>query len=382
MPFLLVFVMVYFLFRYGEELYRNPTSVSERQYSAWSHWTLREFNELDHLFEKRLAASYDKANKYIQSFPAPRYNSVVKLISFSAGSIVLVLVLMTIVNEDLLMHFELMEGKSIIWFLGFFGALLTITRSLIPNPRAQYFDKIGLLEEVSTHLHYSPETWKLNPESASVREELKDLFPTKYVLFTREFLGLFLNPYILYFSLPKNAEELVEFFREFSVQVDGLGYVCSFALFDFERHGDMRLLEPTVDTNLVQRRLVPADNSYLQSRDAKMEKSLLNFKVNNPRWKPDENVNKFLDNLTGLLDKNVNEMSKTLDPKKSKRSSLLLSRLSMDTSAFLRPVEPEEADSESKVLEDSLYINEQGEDKKERAAASVIHILEKYRSDL
>lgn len=382
MPFLLVFVMVYFLFRYGEELYRNPTSVSERQYSAWSHWTLREFNELDHLFEKRLAASYDKANKYIQSFPAPRYNSVVKLISFSAGSIVLVLVLMTIVNEDLLMHFELMEGKSIIWFLGFFGALLTITRSLIPNPRAQYFDKIGLLEEVSTHLHYSPETWKLNPESVSVREELKDLFPTKYVLFTREFLGLFLNPYILYFSLPKNAEELVEFFREFSVQVDGLGYVCSFALFDFERHGDMRLLEPTVDTNLVQRRLVPADNSYLQSRDAKMEKSLLNFKVNNPRWKPDENVNKFLDNLTGLLDKNVNEMSKTLDPKKSKRSSLLLSRLSMDTSAFLRPVEPEEADSESKVLEDSLYINEQGEDKKERAAASVIHILEKYRSDL
>ena len=308
-PFLLVFSVVYFLFRYGEEFYRNPTSVTDRTYSPWSKWTLREFNELNHLFEKRLAASHEKAAKYIESFPAPKYTAGVKIIAFISGSIVLVLLMITVINEDLLMHFELTEGKSIIWFLGFFGAILTISRSLIPNPRAQYFDKISLLKEVSTHLHYSPDTWKLNPESVSVREELKDLFPSRYFLFGRELLGLFLNPYVLYFSLPANSEELVEFFREFSVEVDGIGYVCSFALFDFERHGDLRLLEKVYDANninLRQRRLIPLENSYLQSRNGKMEKSMINFKVNNPLWKPDANATKFIDNLSVYVEKSTN----------------------------------------------------------------------------
>lgn len=385
-PFLLVFIGVYFLFRYGEELYRKPTSVTDRQYSTWSHWTLREFNELEHLFEKRLAASHEKAMKYIESFPAPRCTAAVKFVSFVAGSIVLVLLIMTVVNEDLLMHFELTEGKSVIWFLGFFGALLTISRALIPNPRAQYFDKVGLIEEVSAHLHYSPESWKRHPESTSVRQELKELFPTRYQLFIREIIGLFLNPYILYYSLPKNAEELVEFFREFSVQVDGLGYVCSFALFDFERHGDMKLLEQLEqgagDENvLAQRRLQPIEDSYLQSKNGKMEKSLLNFKVNNPRWIPDANTNKFIDNLSGFLDKSAAQLAKSIQTKKSKRSSLILSRLSLafGGEAFK---DDEREKGEVEVVEDSLYIPPKtGEDKKERIASSIISVLDQYRHD-
>lgn len=383
-PFLLVFIGLYFLFRYGEELYRKPTSVSDRQYSTWSHWTLREFNELEHLFEKRLAASHEKATKYIESFPAPRYTAAVKFISFVAGSVVLVLIAITIVNEDLLMHFELTVGKSIIWFLGFFGAILTISRALIPNPRAQYFDKVGLIEEVSAHLHYSPESWKRNPESLSVRNELKELYPTRYQLFLREILGLFVNPFILYYSLPKNAEELVEFFREFSVQIDGLGYVCSFALFDFERHGDMKLLEQleaSKDENyLAQRRLQPIEDSFLQSKNAKMEKSLLNFKVNNPRWVPDANTNKFIDNLSEFLGKNASEMAKSIQTKKSKRSSLILSRLSLAYNGendFLLEEEKGEKGEKEK-----LYIPPiTGEDKKERIASSIISVLDQYRND-
>ena len=387
-PFLLVFSVVYFLFRYGEEFYRNPTSVTDRTYSPWSKWTLREFNELNHLFEKRLAASHEKAAKYIESFPAPKYTAGVKIIAFISGSIVLVLLMITVINEDLLMHFELTEGKSIIWFLGFFGAILTISRSLIPNPRAQYFDKISLLKEVSTHLHYSPDTWKLNPESVSVREELKDLFPSRYFLFGRELLGLFLNPYVLYFSLPANSEELVEFFREFSVEVDGIGYVCSFALFDFERHGDLRLLEKVYDANninLRQRRLSPLENSYLQSRNGKMEKSMINFKVNNPLWKPDANATKFIDNLSVYVENSTNELAKSLNRKKSKRASLILSKFNFD-SEIEKNIYDEDMNEGNNSYADrnSLYINNEDgeEDRKEKVAANVISVLELYRSEV
>ena len=45
------------------------------------------------------------------------------------------------------------------------------------------------------------------------------------------------TPYVLLISLPRCADRLIDFFREFTVHVDGLGHVCSFAVFDFTRAG-------------------------------------------------------------------------------------------------------------------------------------------------
>lgn len=364
-PFIIVFIIVYYLFRYGEELYRNPGTVSGRQYSPWALWTLREFNELEHLFEKRLAASREKADRFIESFPAPKYTAIVKLVSFMAGSIVLVLILVTVYNEDLLMHFELTEGKSIIWYLGLFGAILTISRALIPNPRARYVDKGVLLEEISAHLHHSPETWKSHPESFTVKDELAALLPSRYVLFARELLGLFVNPFILYYSLPKNSVQIVEFFREFSVHVDGLGYVCSFALFDFDRHGDTEMIKGveveeqfTVQTGkkntsaaaaaTAARRISIPQNSFLQSRHGKMEKSFLNFKVNNPKWNPTNSSSKrFIETLSSYA-----EQEQDCGVKRHQDD-----------------------------FKESVYYKDTEEDINEELAASVISILDHYRED-
>ncbi|CAG8782592.1 16608_t:CDS:2, partial [Cetraspora pellucida] len=62
---------------------------------------------------------------------------------------------------------------------------------------------------------------------------------------------------------------------EFTVHVDGLGYVCSFAVFDFKRHGNVKYGAPA-----------EVENEYYLSKDGKMEKSFLNFKANHPDWEP------------------------------------------------------------------------------------------------
>jgi autophagy-related protein 9 len=63
----------------------------------------------------------------------------------------------------------------------------------------------------------------------------------KIVLFLQEVLSVVITPFILWYTLPKCSPAIVDFFREFTVHVDGLGYVCSFAVFDFKRHGDVRV---------------------------------------------------------------------------------------------------------------------------------------------
>lgn len=63
----------------------------------------------------------------------------------------------------------------------------------------------------------------------------------KISTFVQEVLSVITTPFILWYTLPDCAPAVIDFFREFTVHVDGLGYVCSFAVFDFKRHGDVRV---------------------------------------------------------------------------------------------------------------------------------------------
>ena len=99
-----------------------------------------------------------------------------------------------------------------------------------------------------------------------------ELFPLKITSFFHEILSVLTSPLILCFTLPQCAPALVDFFREFTIHVDGLGYVCSFAVFDFQRHGDTRFGAPVQGVE------------ELVSEQGKLEKSVLGFKAANPGW--------------------------------------------------------------------------------------------------
>jgi autophagy-related protein 9 len=88
------------------------------------------------------------------------------------------------------------------------------------------------------------------------------------LVFFQEILSVILTPFVLWLSLPHCAPAIIDFFREFSVHVDGRGYVCSFAEFNFERHGNVKFGAPS---RIQDKKMI--------SNEGKMEKSFLNFKV-------------------------------------------------------------------------------------------------------
>lgn len=75
-----------------------------------------------------------------------------------------------------------------------------------------------------------------------IKKEFSALYDLKIMIFLEEVLSVLTTPFILWFSLPKCSERIVDFVREFTVHVDGMGYVCSFAVFDFKRHGKVHFL--------------------------------------------------------------------------------------------------------------------------------------------
>jgi autophagy-related protein 9 len=111
---------------------------------------------------------------------------------------------------------------------------------MIPDTH-NVFDPEILMREAIRHTHYMPAEWKDNLHSVKVHAEFGQLFAMKATIFVQEILSVVLTPLVLWFSLPDCAPAITDFFREFTVHVDGLGYVCSFAVFDFKRHGNVNV---------------------------------------------------------------------------------------------------------------------------------------------
>ncbi|GAA5815555.1 hypothetical protein MFLAVUS_009067 [Mucor flavus] len=273
---LLNFVLAPFIFAYLE-YHKNPGEMGSREYTPFAKWKFREFNELPHLFLKRIRSSYEFANLYINQFPKVKTILTAKFVSFLAGSFAGVLALFTLFDSEALLNFEITSNGTVLFYLGITGTLFAVTRGMIPDEN-QVFEPERLLRQVVEHTHYLPAEWKHKLHTDQVRAEFCLLFNYKVGIFIQELASVLFAPLVLCLSLPTSAEQIVDFFREFTVHVDGLGYVCSFAQFDFERHGNANYGVQGA----------AAEDEYYVSKQGKMEKSFISFKTNNPRWTPQD----------------------------------------------------------------------------------------------
>ena len=284
-PVIFVYLVFYFFLRYAEEIYRNPSSICQRSYSRLARWRFREFNELPHYFEDRLEQSHRKALKMLDQFYNRRLSTIARLIGFIAGSLIAILLLISLANEDLLMHFELTKGKSPIWYLPIFGLVLAICRSVLPDYSKKH-DVRKLISQIVEYTHYSPPRWQ-NYRPSQIASEFKQLFRYRIVGISEDFLGVLAVPYLLWFQLPNQAEVIIDFFREFTVHVEGLGFVCSFALFDFQRPPPEQFTKAQTATEAGARNEDLEKQQLLGQpqpiQPGKMERSYLVFRGHHPQ---------------------------------------------------------------------------------------------------
>jgi autophagy-related protein 9 len=224
-------------------------------------------------------------------------------IAFIAGSFAAVLVLASIIDPDIFLHFEISPHRTVLFYLGVFGSILAVARGMVPDDN-KVFDPELLLMEVITYTHYMPDEWKgqlhskkvcyysltlicsLTP-SSKVHQAFGEIFEMKILVFVQELLSVLLTPFVLWLSLPACAPAIIDFFRDFTVHVDGRGYVCSFAEFNFQRHGNVKVSNIThyygdflINTVLLQFGApTQIQDQRMVSNEGKMEKSFLNFKV-------------------------------------------------------------------------------------------------------
>lgn len=178
--------------------------------------------------------SYPFAKRYLDQFPSVMTERLARTVAFMAGALATVLAIATMADPDLFLGFEITHDRTALFYLSIFAGAWAFARGMIPEDN-MVFNPEYALRQVIEYTHYEPDRWHGRLHSYEVKSEFSGLYKNKVVIFVEEIVSILIAPLILSISLPRSSDQIVDFFREFTIHVDGLGYVCSFAVFDFKK---------------------------------------------------------------------------------------------------------------------------------------------------
>ncbi|KAJ1374443.1 Autophagy- protein 9 [Parelaphostrongylus tenuis] len=285
-PLIFLYQVLFSFFTLSELIKRRQDALGMRRYSNYGRYRVRHFNELNHELNARLNRSHIYANAYLNQFYSTLTEIFAKNIAFVAGAIAGVLTILSAWDEDVL------QVEHVLTVISVCGILIVVCHGLISDENLVWQPEV-LLTNVASELHYVPSEWKGQAHTDKVRREFEQLFQLKWVFLLHELSSPILTPFILLFWIRPNCRELVRFFHDNTVRVEGLGDICSFALMDVGRHGDGKWNgSASVSTS------IPA-------YDGKTELSVLHFASTNPEWKPPPASEHFLQRFKARLDQDL-----------------------------------------------------------------------------
>ena len=227
-PFLFVFAFVFFFIRHAEYLYRHPAAVGERDWTGYARHKLRALNETPRALERRLALAHAHAVDYVSMFPSAFVGMIAKFVAFVVGAFAAMLLFVAAMDEELLR--AEVGDRQLLWYAALFTVVLAICRALSPDASPKFEPRETLLKAMK-HLRFSPRAWRLAPASRAAQSSLAELFQPRATLFLEEMVSVLVAPLMLLGPIAQRSGDLVAFFRDNTVYVEGVGDV--FAGSDF-----------------------------------------------------------------------------------------------------------------------------------------------------
>jgi autophagy-related protein 9 len=205
MPFILIFVLFYNFFNYGEEFYNKPTLLTTRVFTKKAKWKYKYYNELPHDFDNRISTTLHNCNKYTSQFKNDYISSISKLIVFICSSFFIILILLTLINDKILIYITIFNNKSILWLISILASLITIfktNKNITTEPK--YF-----MREISKTLFLTDIFIESSNNISTKNEFLKD-YQYKIINIIKDIIYTILTPFKLWL-ISNNVNNIVNF---------------------------------------------------------------------------------------------------------------------------------------------------------------------------
>ncbi|RWS14224.1 autophagy-related protein 9A-like isoform X2 [Dinothrombium tinctorium] len=371
-PFTFLWQILHAFYANAEVLKRDPSLLGTRNWSLYSRVYCRHFNELDHQLNERLNKGYKAATKYMNSFTSPLMEILSNHVAFISAAILSVLIILTAYDEDVI------TIEHVITVMTGCGLALAIARSFMKTDMPLKHTQTELNFHILEHIHYKSHGY--SPSSTQAYQAMSTLFQYKIVRIFEELISPVVTPYILVKHFLPKSLEIVDFFRNYSVEVQGIGDVCTFAMMNIEKNGNpvwkakseerQFTIKPMTLNASVQVQPVPEN---LVTENGKLELSLINFKLTNPTWQPyNEQQQQFIDYVTNkatirehneesIMKQSLSQSTSTTSPQTSIIGDKKLeSSYSMERSKLLSNIMHDEKTDEKSVVMSlsTLYLHE------------------------
>lgn len=131
-----------------EAFKRDPSVASSRTWSRYGRWFCRHFNELDHELDQRLNRAHLAASRYMNMFMSPLLEVLARFVTFVAGILLSVLIVLTIYDEDVITVEHLLTVATGL------GAVIALSRSFLPDNEPNRWTFAELDATILQYTHY------------------------------------------------------------------------------------------------------------------------------------------------------------------------------------------------------------------------------------
>jgi autophagy-related protein 9 len=193
MPFILVFILFYNIFNYGEEFYNKPTLLTTRVFTKKALWKFKYYNELPHDYESRITKIIEPSNKYIKQFKQNYFNSISRLIIFVCSSFFIILISLSIINDKILLYITIINNKSVFWFISILASIITIFKinnKILVEPKKY-------MEDISSNL-YLNDTFVEKSNTIKIKNKFLNYYQYKIVNIIKDIIYTILTPFKLW----------------------------------------------------------------------------------------------------------------------------------------------------------------------------------------
>jgi len=229
MPFILVFTFFYNFFYHGEKFYNKPALLTTYTWTNMGRWKIRDYNELYHNFHERLNNAEKPAKEYCNQFPTKIIGTFAKFIVFLANSFFLVLVILSLINEQIIINLYISHDRSALWYMGILATVSTIGKVFI-STKLNYYPK-EKMKDIKEFIDYVPIEWIENANRSFIKTNFSKLFEYKIMNILKNIFYTLCVPFQLW-KLYYKVDNIVHFIISSSYKHTELGYICKYSLFD------------------------------------------------------------------------------------------------------------------------------------------------------
>ena len=238
LPFTFTLIIVHYIINLTTDIYTSKSYFGPKEWSIYAKLLFREYNELHHVFNERIAKSYKYASRYEQKFNAHMTNVLMEKLIYTVGTCLTLLVFLTFYDERLVLYIRLFN-RNLIWYVAILTTCVTLARSLMVNPSSVDESSEEIMKKIAVHTHFFPIKWEGKCHQHVVLEDFKSLFKYKITSIFLEISSIFVMPYYLLKDLSnddmndgiyKDIQLVADFIENNTVYCEGIGHICKAGL--------------------------------------------------------------------------------------------------------------------------------------------------------